>query len=204
MPAKKRRYTGELAKPIVWPAPPTFWGAVTEERVHKFWRDYENHQRKAEQCVKQKLLQKMSLLMKHFKIADEGDAAALARALAREHVPGFKIVQEETTKRGRKKEWHGGKLQALYDAVRSVKTKHRFTDRRALTFMSNNPEFASTWGSPRDYTGSPKQWVETLESRLQDAKRYVSYIESLPALLENIAAEKEKFRKLYKVLFPEL
>src|SRR5947209_1928887 len=121
MPAKQRRYAGELAKPIVWPNPPTFWGGATEERVHKYWRDYENHQRKTEQRVNRKLLQKMSLLMKHFKIPNVGDAAALAWALAFEHVPGFKIVQEEKAKRGRKKEWHGGKLQALYDAVQSVK-----------------------------------------------------------------------------------
>jgi hypothetical protein len=197
MPAKQRRYTGELAKPIVWPEPPTFWGAVTNERVHKYWRDYKNHQRNTERRVNQKLLQKMSLLLKHFKIADEGDAAALAWALAFEHVPGFKIVPEQKAKRGRKKEWHGGKLQALYDAVRLVRSKHGYNDRQALKFMSTNSEFASTWGRPMDYRGSQKQWVETLESRLQDAKRYVSYIESLPAELEDIRAMLgEKFRKL--------
>jgi histidinol dehydrogenase len=124
MPSKRRCYTGELAKPIVWPASPTFWGAVTEERVHKFWRDYEKHRRNAERRVNQKLLQKMSLLKKHFKIAEKGDAAALAWALAFQHVPGFRIVEEEKTKAGRKKEWHGTKLQALYDAVQSVKSKH--------------------------------------------------------------------------------
>jgi hypothetical protein len=145
------------------------------------------------------LLQKMFLLAKHFKIAD-GDATALgwalAWALAFEHVPGFRVVQEEKAKAGRKKEWHGTKLQALYDAVQSVKSKHRFNDRQALQFISNNLKLARTWGPPPNHKGSPKQWVETLESRLQDAKGYVSYIESLPAQLEKISAElREKFRK---------
>src|SRR5688572_27691425 len=65
MPAKQRRYTGELANPIVWHDQPTFRGAVTKERVDKHRHDYENHQRDAERQVNQKLLQKMSLLMKH-------------------------------------------------------------------------------------------------------------------------------------------
>jgi hypothetical protein len=184
MPTKQRRYVGELAKPIVWPDPPTFSGAVTEERASRYWDDYNNHQHEAEQRVYQMLMQKMSLLMTHFQI-EEGNTAALAWALACEHVPGFTIVPEQKVKRGRKKEWHGGKLQALYDAVLSVRDKHKFNDRQALIFMTKNSEFASTWGPPEDHRGSQMQWVETLESRLHDAKRYVSYIESLPALLGN-------------------
>jgi hypothetical protein len=198
MPVKQRRYTGELAKPIVYPDTPTFWGAVTEGRVRKYWRDYENHQRKTEQRVNQKLLLKMSLLMKHFKITNEDDAASLAWALAFEHVPGFKIVPERKAKRGRKKDWHGGKLQALHDAVRSVKQRHKFNDRQAMKFISNNPQWSETWGPPSSYKGSNKQWIETLESRLQDAKRYVTYIESLPETLEKIRTGllRKKFRRL--------
>jgi hypothetical protein len=198
MPVKQRRYTGELAKPIVWLDPPAFWGAATEERVRKYWRDYENNQRNAERRVKEKLLQKMSLLMKRFKIADEGDAASLAWALAFEHVPGFKIVPERKAKSGRKKDWHGGKLQELHDAVQSVKQRHRFNDRQALKFISNNSQWSEIWGPPSGYKGSDKQWIETLESRLQDAKRYVTYIETLPETLAKIGTGllREKFRKL--------
>jgi hypothetical protein len=194
MSGKRRRYAGELAKPIVWPDPPTFWGAAIEKGRRKYWRDYENHQRKVEHDVHQKLLKKMSLLMKHFEITDEGDAGALAWALAFEHVPGFKVIHEEKAKRGRKKEWHGGKLHALYDAVQSLKSRHGYTDRQALKFMSNNQEYASIWGPPEVYRGSSKQWVETLESRLQDAKRYIADIESLPAQLQELS-NNTKFRK---------
>jgi len=197
MASRRRRYAGELATHIVWPAPPTFWGAVTDERVKEFWRNYECHQQKAEQSVAQQLWRKLSLLMKHFKIADESDTMALVWALAFEHVPGFQVVPEGGPKKGRKKEWHGEKLQALYDAVQSARKQHNHNDRQALKFISSNPQLARTWGPPPNYKGSKKQWIETLESRLQDAKRHVAYIEGLPALLENIRAgvSLEKFRK---------
>ena len=197
MPAKRRRYAGELATPIVWPARPTFEGAVTEERVQEYWRKYENHQREVGQRVEQKLLEKISLLMKHYGITDENDTTALAWELAFNHVPGFKTVPEVHTKKGRKKEWHGGKLRELYDIVQSVKEQHKFNDRQALKFVSNNPQYAEFWGPPKRYQGSKQQWVETLESRLQDAKRYVAWIDSLPARLNQIAEAvvREKFRK---------
>jgi hypothetical protein len=99
MAAKRRRYTGELATPIVWRDPPTFEGAVTPARVKEFWRNYERHQREAEQRIAEKLLQKMTLLMKHYRIVDE-NLAALAWALASQHVPGFKILPETKIKKG--------------------------------------------------------------------------------------------------------
>jgi hypothetical protein len=80
MPAKQRRYAGELAKQIVCPNPPTFWGVATQKRVRKYCRDYKNHRRKVEQDMNQKLLKKMSLLMKHFEITDGSDWEALACA----------------------------------------------------------------------------------------------------------------------------
>ena len=195
---RRRRYGGELAKPIVWHDPPTFWGAVTKKRVRQFWRDYKRQERETEEKVSQTLLHKMSLLMKHHNIADEDDAWALAWALAYEHVPSFKIVPEKRTKRGRRKEWHGGKLSALHEAVQTVKNKHNFNDRQALKFISKNSEWVGTWGPPANYTGSQKQWIETLESRLQDAKRYVSWIDSSPRkAIEDARADalRKKFRK---------
>src|SRR5215469_13806793 len=101
MPARRRRYTGQLAKPIAWPASPTFWGAVTDKRVQEFWQDDEKHQREAEQLVSQKLSKKMELLLEHFGITDH-DLTRLAWALAFEHVPGFQIVPEQKSARGRK------------------------------------------------------------------------------------------------------
>ncbi len=153
-------------------------------------RDYEKQWQEAEDRVKRKLWQKMSRLMRHFKITD-GDMGSLAWALAIEHVPGFKIVPENKAKRGRKKKWDGEKLQALFDAVQTVKTKHNFTDRQALKFIATNSEFKDTWGAPASHPGSFEQWIETLESRLQDAKGYIKHLEALQELVRPM-----KFRKI--------
>jgi hypothetical protein len=174
MGSKKRRYTGELARPVIRPAPPTFEGAVTPKRVKEFWRRHKHHERDAKCRVEEELLRKMSLLMKHYGVADENDMTRLVWALASDHVPGFRIVPERQTKVGRKKEWHGLKLQALFDAVKVVKEKHHFNDRQALHFISTNNEYAGIWGPPASYNGSRAQWAETLESRLHDAKGYVA------------------------------
>jgi hypothetical protein len=134
--------------------------------------------------------------MKYFEIKGTSNMTALAWALACAHVPGFQIVEARGSKRGRKKEWHGGKLQKLYDDVRAVKTRHGYNDRQALKFLSNNAEFAPAWGPPEGY-GNSRKWIETLESRLQDAKRYVARIESLEVELEAIRRRhSKKFRKL--------
>src|SRR4029077_5806090 len=82
-------------------------------------------------------------------ITDENDTTALAWELAFNHVPGFKTVPEVHTKKGRKKEWHGGKLRELYDIVQSVKEQHKFNDRQALKFVSNNSQYAEFWGPPK-------------------------------------------------------
>jgi hypothetical protein len=110
MPANRRRYAGELAAPIVIPASPTFEGAATQERSAKFWRDYERHERKAERLLKQKLTRKLKLLMKHYGIRDRTDMPGLAIALAFAHVPGFKVVNETKTTKGRKRKWDGLRL----------------------------------------------------------------------------------------------
>jgi hypothetical protein len=195
MRAKRRSYTGELATPIVAPAPPTFEGAVTDERVRQFWESRQLHQQEVAEQANRKLLEKMSLLMKHYGIADDGDLATLAWFLAFEHVPGFQVVEQVKTSRGRKRTWDGERLKELYDAVRAVKEQHRFNDRVALQFLVNT--VGSKWQRPRNHKGSKQQWIETLESRLQDAKQYVHYVESLPQTLSDIrsAVLGKKFRK---------
>jgi hypothetical protein len=194
MAAKRRRYSGELAAPIVRPAPPAFEGAVTDQRVEKFWRDYSKHERKAEQIIKQKLLQKITLLMEYYGIRDQNDMPSLALALASAHVPGFKVIPERVpmpklnvvqptdgimlvpetqTKKGRKRQWDGPRLTGLFEIVSLVKSRHNLSDKQALKFIVNNPQHASIWGPAPGHKGSKQQWIETLESRLQDAKRYV-------------------------------
>jgi len=194
--SNRRRYTGKLATPIVCPAPPEFWGAVTDKRVREFLRKRESYPRDTEKRIDQERSNKLALLLKHYGICNHADMRALALALAAEHVPGFKIVRESKSKRGRRKKWDGLKLQTLFDTVVSLKEQHNFTDRQALQFMTNNPAYSKTWGHPSDRQG--QNWIETLESRLHDAKRYVRYIESQEAWLRNAftSLPRKKFRKL--------
>ena len=197
MPRKGRRYLGKLATPIIWHASPTFEGFVSEKRVKEFWKKHDRHQREMKESVNKQIAEKLSLLMQFYGIANENDMGALALALATEHVPGFKIVPQSGAKRGRKKKWDGPMLQALSHAVLSVKEKHRFTDRQALHFISENDQYRATWGSPASYRGSKLQWVETLESRLQDAKQYQALVASVFATLQQSrpSQRRKKFRK---------
>jgi hypothetical protein len=192
MPAKRRQYSGKLATPIIWDVSPTFEGLVSDERVKEFWKRHNRHQRKVKQRVNKQISEKLSLLMEFYGIANKNDMGALALALATEHVPGFKVLPQGGKKRGRKKMWDGPNLQALLQAVLTVKEKHRFTDRQALHFISENDEYAVIWGPPVSYRGSKRQWVETLESRLQDAKRYGAFVESFFA---DFGRNAQKFRK---------
>jgi hypothetical protein len=197
MRTKRRRYTGALATPVVAPTPPTFEGAVTSERVAQYWERYEQHQQDTRRQLDAELGAKLSLLMAHYDIDERSDDAMgeLAYLLACEHVPGFRIVKEAKSTRGRKREWDGPRLTELYNAVESAKGEHNLNDRLALAFLASRPN--SIWNPPPRHKGLKQQWVETLESRLQDAKKYVASIESLPEEFAAIRSEvlAEKFRK---------
>ena len=129
MSRKQDRYTGKLASPITIPNPPTFWGAVTDERVNEHREAYVQHQKQIEGAIRSEIAEKIKLLFRVYAIDNE-DISALALALAFRHVPGFKIVWEGGERRGRKKVWDGPKLQALHETVQTVKSKHQFRDRR--------------------------------------------------------------------------
>jgi hypothetical protein len=154
MRAKKRRYTGELATPVVVPGPPTFKGAVTPERVAEYWERYAQHPQDIFRQLDAELGKRMSLLMKHYGIDERNDDAMseLAYLLACEHVPGFQLVAEPKTKRGRKRKWDGLQLQNLHDDVQSVKRQRGINDRRALTFLARKPN--SSWNPPSSHKGS--------------------------------------------------
>ena len=72
--------------------------------------------------------------------------------------------------------------------MQSIKQKHHFTDRQALTFIVNDLQHAANWGVPQGHRGSKEQWIETLESRLQDAKRLQKLADQAERDLRAIAA----------------
>ena len=195
-------YKGELASPIICPSPPTFEGAVTKKRLAEFSRIRARHGREAEKATREKRLAKLSLLFEHYGIGNKRNMRALVLALASEHVPGFKIAAEKKPRRGRRLEWDPDKLFALLEAVRKAKTRGGLTDKNALWLIATNAEFAVTWGFPPDRASqSQKQkWIETLQSRLNDAKRLEKLMNEndreVRAFLEEAAANlPEKFRK---------
>jgi len=181
----KRRYTGMLATPIRIPTLPTFSGAVTRSRVRKFWKDYKQHQKKVEALERDQKEEKIRLLHQHYGIPGR-DMEALALALAAAHVAGFKVLDGNRRKRGRKKEWDGPKLEALYQDVQAVKAAERCNVRQALKFIAKDPSYGGKWAPPNGPRHNFNKWVETLESRLNDAKHYVQFTESLPDRLEVI------------------
>jgi hypothetical protein len=165
MKPKKPRYKGELAKPIRVGSIPI--RATNEEQSE--W---------IEQVIEQEMIEKLPLLMEHYKIADKDDYFSLALALAMDHVKGFRVVRAALKlKHGnwgavinvrRPTAWPRERLLRLLNAVEAAKQRYELsTDREALAVVRRERE----WQPPANHRGDLKQWLETLESRLQDAKR---------------------------------
>jgi hypothetical protein len=87
-------------------------------------------------------------------------------------VPGLKVLEpHRKSKRGAKPKWDSGRLDNLLETVESIKLQHpKFNDRRALRFIVENPPHSAIWGKSTR-SGSTEKRVETLETRLQQAKR---------------------------------
>jgi hypothetical protein len=191
---KHSTYKGALAKPIGLRPSPTFWGAVVPERIAAYQKQLSRHERANVAMVQRQHAKKLAMLFDHYGIADKKNWAALARALAAEHVPGFKVqLPQAKPKRGRKPKWTPERLVELYRTVQSIKQQYHFTDRQALKFMVKNEQHAATWGLPAEHRGSEQQWIETLEARLQQEKRIAKLADQAARELRAYASI--KFRK---------
>ena len=183
----KHRWKGELAKPIRPKVIRPQGLAVTDaETVARANEEMENLYR---QAIEETRVEKLRFLMDHYGISDKADFFSLALALAIDHVPGFGIdptplrqeqisdgvalvVQDNRT--GRRLEWPPERLDSLLSAVEDAKRKHGLsTDREAIAVVARKGK----WGRPANHKGHHEQWLETLESRLQDAKRSKRQIE---------------------------
>jgi hypothetical protein len=192
-----RTYDGALAKPIMLRPAPTFWGAVVPQRIAAYQKQLSRHKRESAATLQRQRSTKLAMLFDHFRIADKKNMAALALALAVAHVPGFQ-VHAPGAKRGRKRKWDADRLKALRLTVQLIRRQHRFTDRQALSFMVNNQQHAEIWGVPKEHTGSKQQWIETLETRLQEAKSLQKLVRRLKSSAERelkAIAASMKFRK---------
>jgi hypothetical protein len=186
-PRKERRWKGELARPIrpqvIRPRGLAVTDAETVARANEEMEDLYRQE------IEEKRVEKLSLLMDHYGVADKADFFSLALALAIDCVPGFRIdptplrlrqisdglalvVQDNRT--GRRLEWPPERLDSLLSAVEDAKRKHGLsTDREAIAVVARKGK----WGQPANHKRGHEQWLETLESRLQDAKRSKREIE---------------------------
>jgi hypothetical protein len=176
---KKPLYKGKLSRPILRTPAPTFEGAVTPRRVAEFRRVYRNHERNADLQQRKEEAEKINLLTQLFGVGSKA-FKKLALEIARAHVPGFRIELRGVHGRGRKRKWDGPMFLELIKVVDEVKDKHTgFNDRHALKHIATKSPYKERWGAPANHKGRPSQWVETLESRLQDAKKYSRYLDGL-------------------------
>lgn len=125
---------------------------------------------------------KLGLLFDHFGIADKADFALLAKFLAIAFVPGFRtkevsyvlehgsygaVIEKKDTKPGPATEWTDERLlQLVEDVEKQKQSEAESTDRAALQILINKRKYPSTLRSKG--TG---EWLETLESRLQEGRK---------------------------------
>jgi len=177
-PKKPHRWTGELAKHIRPKVVRPRGLAVTAETVQAANKEMEDLYR---QAIDNEYLVKLDLLMDDYGITDKTNFFRLALALAREHVPGFRldltlrldgaddegpwlVVQDNN--RGRPSEWPEKRLDLL-SAVEQAKKKHNLsTDHDALSQLARHGK----WFRPAGQRS--EQWLKTLKNRLAEARRF--------------------------------
>jgi hypothetical protein len=176
----QHRWKGELAKPLLVGVALTNKDlerlATNEDLINE---DLDN---RLQQAIRESRIEKLALLIEHYKIADKTDYLSLALKLAIDHVPGFRIGRASEllklehpdygkvlgNKRGRRREWTPERLDSLLSAIEQTKREYGvLKDREALTIIARR----RAWSRPANHQGDSKQWIKTLENRLQEARQ---------------------------------
>ena len=162
-------YKGELAKPLLA-------GVYLTDKMKAAELDA-----CLQKAVYERRVEKMALLMEHYRIEDKTDYFSLALKLAIAHVPGFQVGRAHEllrlkhgdygavlgNKRGRQRAWFSDRADRLKTLVEETKKKHHFkSDREALEFVvARNVE----WRRPANR--DRQKWIKTLRNRLSAARR---------------------------------
>ena len=178
---KQSRYKGELNSPIdIVPPPLAFWGPVTDKTRDEYEAAVARQESEFQELLVDIQERRIRQLAEHFGIDPNLEAEALwprlAIRLASEHVPGFRL---RTGRSGWPKLWPDERLNDLRITVEQVKRKLGCTDRDAFKFIATDDEYSAKWGKPGASKEELRKWIESLESRLQDAKRRDRHIKSL-------------------------
>ena len=200
-----RRWKGDLARPIriqvvrpngfLVPDP-----SKDPEAAKQIRAENERMVRLRDEGRAQVESSKLELLAKHYDVRPD-DFRGLALAIARDLIPGFRFIDpllpliswgpqhEEKLKAGRPGMWDFDRLKELLNEVNDVKKSSSATDREALARLARKKK----WGPPTNHRGGSGKWLETLESRLQDAKRQEKRIaNALELFMECVASNSEK------------
>lgn len=180
-PKRKGRHhwKGELAKPLLVGV------ALTNKDLERLATNKdlinEDLDNRLQHAIRESHIEKLALLMEHYKIADKTDYLSLALALAVDHVPGFQVVPARKVlrlrhgdygavignKQGRQREWLPNRVDRLKTIVEETKKKHHFkSDREALeVIVAQKVE----WHRPANR--GQQQWIKTLRNQLAAARR---------------------------------
>ena len=196
-----RRWKGELATPIRFtvnrphgfavPNP-----AIDPEAESKILAENELMFRLRDKGRAKAESAKLQLLAKHYRVPPN-HFRALALALARDFVPGFRfrhplritdplgvVVNPRHDERmGRPLVWGSDRLEEFLAEVHAIKSASGGTDREALARLVREKK----WGPPANHRGGRDKWLETLESRLQDAKRLQRRVAELELKLAKLS-----------------
>jgi hypothetical protein len=198
---KSIKFRGELKKPIeVGVLRANEWPAELSQNEKQIWDE------SADAFVEEKYLnecrKKFVLLFDHYQIEDKTNFELLALHLAKDFVDGFKFIEIPTKLQhgdfggvvssyeihnGRPKVWTEERLLELYDDVQTTKIKeNKKSDRDALLRLATSKK----WSRPNT-SRDLDSWIETLESRLQKAKRFINKVKNLVDLVQKIQANSQ-------------
>ena len=175
----RNRWTGELATPIrvtvIRPhgfAVPTLSDPAARRKI---LAENEPMRRLRNEARDDAETRKLRLLAESYGV-EENDFRALALALAREFVRGLQFedpfnvsggpVGQNKVKSGRPRTWTPFRFERLLSEVEALKAKCSVNDRDTLARLAQKKD----WAEPEDHRGGSTRWLETLESRLQEAK----------------------------------
>jgi hypothetical protein len=172
MANNETRYPAGLRKPIKPSKIKTFEGTATEERVDKYWRKHIKAIADSERAVQESQMLKMGLLLRYYEISTTRDTyLELALALAKRHVPGFRVQERHGERVGAPLLWTPELLGDLLSDVAEIKNNTGIqTDKSAIVFLTSNDKYQPKWSATKKSTSSLPAWRRTLIARLQDAK----------------------------------
>lgn len=180
-----RSYGGELATPIVPEIILGFEGRVTRAKAKKRENAVRRRELRIARQIEKIRREKLALLMKHYGIDGERAWRSLALRLAIEHVPGFQVFKTKP-RRGAPVIWDCDRLLRLLTTVREVQKRSNLSEKAACRVLATKDEFKREWGTP--YGRSERSWIESLEFRLNDAKRFERRIAESERALQKAAA----------------